>query len=62
MAETHVIDRKMLLESCKKNELYTTPSLNDRLYLHFRGIRIVENLEEYVNLKGISAVPIRRVC
>ena len=57
--ETHRIDKKMLLASCKKNDLYTTPSLNDRLYLHFQGIREIENLDEYENLKGATPAPSR---
>lgn len=47
------IDAKLLLESCKKNQLYTTPSLNDRLYLHYYGLRKIENLEDYPNLQAL---------
>ena len=32
---------------------YATPELNDKLYLHYKGYRKIENLEEYTNLKAI---------
>ena len=59
--EVGKITPKMLQTVCKKNDLYTTPSLNDRLYLHFQGIREIENLDEYENLHGICVcvLPLR---
>jgi hypothetical protein len=39
--------------SCAEHEGYTTPELNDRLYLHFGGYRKIENLEPYVACKAL---------
>uniref|UniRef100_A0A1I8P4S2 Dynein axonemal assembly factor 1 homolog n=1 Tax=Stomoxys calcitrans TaxID=35570 RepID=A0A1I8P4S2_STOCA len=45
------ITKKKLLELCKKDKLYQTPSLNDVLYLHYQGFQSIESLEDYTELK-----------
>lgn len=38
---------------CQKMQLYSTPELNDKLYLHYKGWRKIQNLEAYTGLKVV---------
>ena len=43
----------LLKKYCKENGLYSTPSINDKIYLHYKGFRAIQNLDEYTGLKCI---------
>jgi dynein assembly factor 1 len=47
------ISKKALKAVIKKHNLYTTPELNDILYLHYQGFTAIRNLDPYVNLKAL---------
>ena len=45
--------KQALVEICKQNQLYKTPSLNETLYCNFKGFSAIGGLEEYVNVKAL---------
>lgn len=49
----HEMTLKWLKQHCKENGGYGTPSLNDKLYLHFQGFDRIQNLEAYTGLKSL---------
>ena len=42
-----------LKQSALEHGGYSTPSLNDQLYLHYKGYCKIKNLDEYINLKAL---------
>ena len=44
---------RRLQRICEKHDLYRTPEVNDKLYLHYEGFRTVdpEVMARYCNLK-----------
>jgi dynein assembly factor 1, axonemal len=47
------LTKQALRQICKENKLYMTPSINDKLYLHYKGFATIENLDEYTGLKAL---------
>ncbi len=45
--------KEWLKKRCKELDLYSTPALNDKLYLNFQGFSQIENLDAYTGLKSI---------
>eukprot|EP00752_Nemacystus_decipiens_P004053 g3711.t1 len=45
------LTKAALKKMCRDSGLYTSPALNDKLYLHYKGIRQIQNLEEYTGLR-----------
>jgi len=39
--------------ACIEHDGYETPALNEKLFLHFKGFKYVENLESYTSLKTL---------
>ncbi|KAL7432799.1 hypothetical protein ACHAXM_003273 [Skeletonema potamos] len=48
-----IMSKAELLHVALEHGGYSTPSLNDTLYLHYKGYRCIENLEEYTGLKSL---------
>jgi len=46
-----VMNAATLRAIARKDGLYSTPALNDVLYLHMKGFRAIGGLEEYTGLK-----------
>ena len=42
---------KVLKDSCKRDGLYQTPELNERLFLHYKGFDRISSLENYTGLR-----------
>lgn len=40
-----------LKQLCRKDSLFSTPHLNDKLYLHYKGFREIAGLGEYTGLR-----------
>lgn len=47
------MDSTTLRKLCKEHGMYTTPSLNDKLYLHYKGWSKIESLEAYTGVKAL---------
>ncbi|KAL0205798.1 hypothetical protein P9112_001105 [Eukaryota sp. TZLM1-RC] len=47
------ITPKLLRDICRKHKLYTTPELNEVLYLHYNGFTDLQHLEPYTGLKTL---------
>jgi dynein assembly factor 1, axonemal len=47
------MSKDTLKKLCKQAGLYGMPSLNDKLYLHYKGFSKIQNLEEYVGLRAL---------
>jgi dynein assembly factor 1, axonemal len=47
------MSKALLRKLCKDNGLYGTPSINDKIYLHYKGFSKIQNLEEYTGLKAL---------
>ena len=45
--------KEEIRQSCVENGGYETAELNDKLYLHFRGFKKIENLDAYTGCKAI---------
>ena len=50
---TSRLSKEFLKQHCREENLYTTPDLNDQLYLQHLGLARMENLEEYTGLRTL---------
>ncbi|KAL7493150.1 hypothetical protein ACHAWT_006748 [Skeletonema menzelii] len=48
-----VMSKAELLQVALEHGGYSTPALNDTLYLHYKGYRRIENLDDYDGLKSL---------
>jgi dynein assembly factor 1 len=48
-----VMSMKSLEICCEREDLYATPELNDKLYLHFKAFHKIENLHRFTELKAL---------
>lgn len=49
--QTNQISPALLRRICREKGGYGTPSLNEKLYLHFRNLTRIENLDEYTGVR-----------
>ncbi|XXQ31985.1 U2A'/phosphoprotein 32 family A C-terminal domain-containing protein [Plasmodiophora brassicae] len=47
------MDARTVQKMCLEKGLYSTPELNDRLFLHFRCFRRIESLSAYTNVRAL---------
>jgi len=45
------LSAKSLLKHCREMEMYSTPELNEKLFLHQKGISVISSLDAYVGVK-----------
>ena len=48
-----IITKDYLRDLCESLKMYSTPELNDSLYLQNKGFIKIENLEDYFNIKTL---------
>ena len=44
---------KVLKKLVKEQQLYNTPELNDKLYLHYHGFQCIEGLDAWTGLRAL---------
>lgn len=49
----NILTERYLKLLCEENGQFSTPALNDTLYLHYKAFKKIENLESYYNIKSI---------